>query len=267
MKHSFTLYSFLLFFSITLSINISAQTEPGKDYELRVLTYNVHHCNPPGTDKIDVDLIAKVIREQTPDLAAIQEVDVYTNRSGKINQARLLSEKTGMKYFYFGKAIDYNEGEYGVMILSRFPLTDTITYPLPSAAPDKDEARVLATATVTLPGNKTIRFASNHLEAYNAESRRRQATEINRIAANTPIPFIIAGDMNATEKSDVIQILDKEFVLTCQNCENTFVEAGETGAIDYIMYRPGPAFHLKSHQVIQNHTASDHMPVLSVLIY
>lgn len=267
MKFSSIFSAFAFFATLSFTYALHAQPERQQAFQLRVMSYNVHHCNPPGTDKIDVDLIAKVIREQKPDLAAIQEIDVFTNRSGKINQAKLLAEKSGLKHYYFAKAIDYNEGEYGVLILSRFPLSDTITYRLPSAAPEKDEARVMAAATVTLPGNKTIRFASTHLEAYNAESRRMQASEINRIAADTPLPFILAGDMNAEEKSDVIRLLDQKFLRTCTNCENTFGEDGETGAIDYILYRPGAAFHLTSHQVIPNHTASDHMPVLSVLLY
>ncbi|MFN2440183.1 MAG: hypothetical protein ABR503_13355 [Chitinophagaceae bacterium] len=51
---------------------------------LHILSYNIHHANPlsrPGI--IDLQAIAQVIKQQTPDLVALQEVDVYTNRSGK----------------------------------------------------------------------------------------------------------------------------------------------------------------------------------------
>lgn len=256
---------FLLFF---FSFNqIYAQTDSENYFTLKVMTYNVHHCNPPGSSSIDVDMIANVIRQQNPDVVAIQEVDVLTNRSGKIDEAALLAAKTGLTNYHFGKTMNYNDGQYGVLILSRFPLSDTTTYALPSSDPAKDEPRVLAAANINLPGNKTIRFASTHLEAYHAQTRVMQAKEINRIADETKLPFIIAGDMNAEESSDVIQTLDKKFIRTCQHCENTFWEDGETGAIDYIMYRPANTFITVKHEVIQNKTASDHMPVISVLVY
>lgn len=71
-----------------------------KDHVVTVMSYNVHHCNPPSKPGlIDVDAVAAAIRKQNPDIVALQEIDVNTNRSGKINQAVLLSEKTGLTSF------------------------------------------------------------------------------------------------------------------------------------------------------------------------
>lgn len=58
---------------------------------LRLMTYNIHHANPPSkTNVIDIDAIAEVIREQNVDLVALQEVDVHTIRSGQdLYQLRL----------------------------------------------------------------------------------------------------------------------------------------------------------------------------------
>src|SRR5690348_2217023 len=77
---------------------------------LRIMTYNIHHCNPPTkskTGEIEVDAIARVINSRHPDLVALQEVDVNTKRSGGIDQAAQLAAKTGM-HAYFGKAIDHD---------------------------------------------------------------------------------------------------------------------------------------------------------------
>ncbi|HRP55787.1 endonuclease/exonuclease/phosphatase family protein [Agriterribacter sp.] len=233
---------------------------------IKVMTYNVHHCNPPGKpDVIDVDAIAAVIKQQGADIAAVQEVDVHTGRSGNINQAEQLAAKAGFGFYYFGKAMDFDGGGYGVLILSRYPLTDTITYSLPMAEEKGGEPRVLAAATATLPNGRSVRFGSTHLEAYNNTSRILQIKEISRIAGEVTLPFIVAGDLNAAEGSEVIRILDADFTRTCYKCPSTFWEGNETGAIDFIVSRPKAAFHVLSHQVVQNKEASDHMPVVAAL--
>lgn len=237
-----------------------------KNNPITIMTYNVHHCNPPETaGRIDVDAIAAAIKSEHADLVAVQEVDVNTNRSGKINQANLLAEKAGYPHYYFGKAMDYDGGQYGVLILSQYPLSDTQTHQLPKATAANDEPRVLAVATVVLPGGKAIRFGSTHLEAYNKSSRILQVREICRLSENTSLPFIVAGDFNAGEKSEEIRMIDEQFSRTCSNCPPTFQEEGATGAIDYILYRPKNTFQVLSHRVIQNHKDSDHMPVIAKL--
>lgn len=235
--------------------------------EIKVMTYNVHHCNPPdrkGT--IDVDAIAEVIKQQNADFVAVQEVDVHTGRSGKINQADLLAKKADYPFYYFAKAMDYDGGQYGLLILSKYPVSDTQTVMLPISNNNKrDEPRILALATVTLRNGLQVRFGSTHLEAFNKASRLMQIKEINRIASVTNLPFIVAGDFNAEEKSDVINTLDLSFERSCKNCPNTFDEDSETGAIDYIAFKKGSPFKVKLHQVIPNKTASDHMPVVAIL--
>src|SRR5512145_1706973 len=76
---------FIIFlFAIIVSCNYSfAQNmEWSASHEvlrIRVLTYNIHHCNPPSSPGvIDPEAIATVIRQQQPDLVALQEVDIRT---------------------------------------------------------------------------------------------------------------------------------------------------------------------------------------------
>lgn len=234
---------------------------------ITVMTYNIHHCNPPEkVDVIDVDGIAAVIRNQNANLVAVQEVDVNTIRSGKINQAELLAHKAGYPFHYFGKAMDYGGGQYGLLLLSRYPLSDTQTHVLPKLDSAKEEPRVLVAATVTLSNGKTFKFSCTHLEAYNKDSRVLQAKEISRITEGSPLPFIVAGDFNAEEGSDVIQIFDEHFTRTCNSCPSTFWEGSETGAIDYIAFRKKESFAVLSHRVVQDKDASDHMPVVADLL-
>ena len=64
--------------------------------KLTVMSYNVHAMI--GMDKVlDAERIAAVIREQKPDLVALQEVDMFTERSGKMNAIAILEKETGMQ--------------------------------------------------------------------------------------------------------------------------------------------------------------------------
>ena len=233
---------------------------------IKVMSYNIHHANPPSIDgKIDLDAIAKVIKEQNPDLVALQEVDVNTTRSGKINEASLLAEKLVMNFF-FAKAIDHEGGDYGVAILSKHPLTETKIHRLSSDPATKGEPRVMATALVKLPGNRNIRFGSTHLDAQKSDTNRLlQVVEINAIAKAERLPFIIAGDLNATPGSPTINTFDQQFLRTCEPCEFTIPVIKPNKTIDFIAVGKPSPMEVISHWVVPERYASDHLPIVSVL--
>lgn len=236
--------------------------------QLRVLTYNIHHANPPSkaeSGEIDLDAIASVIRQANPDLVALQEVDVNTGRSGSGNQAEVLGEKLGM-HAYFGRAIDYDGGYYGVAILSKYPLSEASVIPLPEEADPRAEDRVLALAKVTLPGGKVIRFGSTHLDVRNGGNRDQQVKRITEIALQDNVPIIVAGDFNATPESSSIAALDKVFTRTClHDCAPTIPVDKPTRAIDFIAFTTGSPFQVVSQEVIPERYASDHLPVVATL--
>lgn len=235
---------------------------------IRVLTYNIHHSNPPSKAKeglIDLNAIAKVIETQKPDLVALQEVDVNTKRSGNMNEAVFLATRLKMN-FYFFKAIDHDGGDYGVAILSKYPLSDPQTYKLPNNGEAKAEPRVLGMGTVTLPDGRKIRFASTHLDAQKSEENRMmQVNEINKLTETEALPLIIAGDLNANTSSEAVKVFDRQFVRTCTDCGFTIPVINPKNTIDHIAFKKGNNFEVISHQVINETYASDHLPVLAIL--
>lgn len=264
---------YLLFLlSITILSSCAEKITSGKkgsnaaNRNMRVLSYNIHHCNPPSTPGIiDIDAIAKTIRAQNPDLVALQEVDVNTIRSGKINQASLLAEKLQMNFF-FAKAIDHDAGQYGVAILSKYPITEQVIHRLTTQPGTKGEPRVLATVLVNLPNGKKIRFGATHLDAQKEDTNRLlQMKDINEVAQQEKWPFIVAGDLNAMPGSAPINIFDEQFTRTCDRCEFTIPVINPNKAIDFIGFKKTDPFEVLSHQVIPERYASDHLPVLSVL--
>jgi endonuclease/exonuclease/phosphatase family metal-dependent hydrolase len=239
----------------------------GAQESITVMSYNVHHCNPPAkTGIIDVAAIAAVINAEKPDLVGLQEIDVNTIRSGKgKNQAQELALKTGMN-FYFAKAIDHEGGDYGVAILSRYTIEEPKVYKLPTDPATKGEPRVLVTAKIKLPSGQTIRFANTHLDAQKAPvNREMQIKEINAIASKESLPMIITGDFNAVANTTVINTMDEVFTRTCAECAFSIPASRPNKCIDFIAFKTGKPFQVLSHHVVPESEASDHRPVVSKL--
>ncbi|RRB04612.1 endonuclease/exonuclease/phosphatase family protein [Larkinella rosea] len=264
MKQLFTV--FLLLISVhsfaNLGEGVSENRPTKKAKTLTVMTYNIHHCNPPSAGtKIDVEAIARVIRKEKPDLVALQEVDVNTERSGKgLNQARELARLTGM-HFFFSKAIDHQGGDYGVAVLSRFPILDSTRFSLPVDPEIKGEPRTFAGVTVEISKGKKIIFGCTHLDL-KEPNRVSQSELIVKHFENSDLPVILGGDFNALSDSRVIQYLDQHFVRSCQTCAPTIPVEKPNRAIDFILYKPGETFKTLSTNVIDEQYASDHLPVV-----
>ncbi|SDE74173.1 Metal-dependent hydrolase, endonuclease/exonuclease/phosphatase family [Pricia antarctica] len=238
----------------------------GEERPLWIMAYNIHHANPPSTpDSIDIPAIVRTIRAQNPDILALQEIDANTKRSGRGNQADIIADSLGMNVF-FGKSIDFEGGEYGVAILSKFPISEGTVYRLPTASGTNGEKRILATVKIALPNNRFIRFGSTHLDSQKENTNRLlQIREIQRIASEDGLPMIIAGDFNAPPSSEVITILDQGFKRTCDTCQPTIPVDHPEKTIDFIAFRPENSFKIINHKVINETYASDHLPIVALL--
>lgn len=254
---------YILFIVLLFSANTFAQ----KTDTLTIVCYNIHHGNPPAKpDVIDLDAIANVIAAQKPDLVALQEVDVNIKRSGNINQAEYLAKKLNM-YFYFAKAIDHDGGDYGVAVLSKFPIIDQNTLKFSRIEGRKAEDRVLATVTVKLNSGKKIKFSSTHLDHTKDEALRLiQISEIAQQAKKEKKPFIVAGDFNAMPNTATIQLLDKTFTRTCTDCGFTIPVVNPKRTIDFIAFKQDNKISVLHHEVIQEHQASDHLPIAAKIV-
>lgn len=236
-----------------VSIQLKAQT-------VKILTYNIHHANPPSTPgKIDIEAIAKVINDSKADIIGIQEVDINVSRSEMVNQAEKLAELTGTEYF-FSKGIDLEKGYYGVLILSKHKIVGKRRYDLPM--PVKSENRSLAIVDVELPGGKTISLANTHLDL-KEENRIAQSEFINELGELYKKPLILVGDLNAKPDSKPIKILEEYFVRNTTSNQPTSPNVNTKNEIDYIMVLKNREFNWKTYQVVKEEYASDHLPLLA----
>ena len=216
----------------------------------------------------DLERLAGVINAQRPDLVAVQEVDVKTRRSDGVDQAAELARLTGMHYF-FGKFMDYNGGEYGQMVLSKYPIVRGRNLPLP-AGPEPRTA-VVVEVDIELAGDagaQRLVFVGNHFYA-SEEERSAQASRLVELLAEeieAGVPIVLAGDFNSTPGSKPMAILGKHWVdPTLEQHRHTWPSVEPRVEIDHILYAPAGRFNFVKSKVVVEKVASDHRPVLTVL--
>ena len=164
--------------------------------QLRVMTYNIHHCQ--GRDrKTSVARIANVIKQSNPDLVALQEVDVGTRRSGRVNQAEEIARLTGMQPV-FGAAIRYLGGEYGNVVLAKSAIIGKKSVALPKPGGEQRAAVGLA---IRLERRLVVTLISTHFDHESLDSRVQASRTIAKIVADSPNPVIVAGDLNCLREA------------------------------------------------------------------
>ncbi|WP_437918685.1 endonuclease/exonuclease/phosphatase family protein [Sphingobacterium sp. LRF_L2] len=253
---------------LLLTITCCSSTEENEllqeKSKIVMLTYNVHHGAPANSEVVNLEHIAAVIKQSNAELVALQEIDVNVPRSGNINQAEQLAELLGMEY-HFSKSIDYQGGEYGVAILSKYPLINKRRVELPMPIPG--EKRSVALATVRLPDGKTIEFGSTHLDL-NVPNRTAQAEFLNGLSLTEAAPLFIGGDYNAERNTTEMILLQQEYSLSCVNgCPNSYPVRNPTKSIDLIVANKLAVkkYNVLSAVAMTGQYASDHLPV--VVIY
>jgi hypothetical protein len=174
----------VLLLAVALASCATAREQPPAPVTLRVLTYNIHHGE--GRDgRIDLYRIAEVMSSAEPDLIALQEVDRGTERVGGTDQLTELAGLLGMRA-EFGKTIDHAGGDYGVAILSRWPMEGVENRPLPTTP--GYEPRTALSARVRAGGQGPwVRFTSTHLDnSRDQEEKLMQAIRLNELLAAGP---------------------------------------------------------------------------------
>ncbi|NNE45742.1 MAG: hypothetical protein HKN37_03690 [Rhodothermales bacterium] len=245
---------------------------------ITVMSYNV--LGGRNTDGArDLDRIAAVILEVDPDLVALQEVDRHTNRLGGLDLADELASRTGMQHV-FGPAMPFDGGEYGVAILSRYPIERFENFALPNR--EGSEPRTALVAFIEPPGwSEPFLFVSTHLDHQTDSTDRIDQAErlVSVLGAYVEIPGILAGDLNAQMGSVPLSIIQATWNDSWRagSGGETFPSNIPEKRIDYVMVRPAGRWSvLKTlagsvlkpddqewHELLR--LASDHLPVVTIL--
>ena len=268
-------FSFVRFFGLVASVVCGACAHSpalGSEIPLRVMTYNIRsgNGNLAGT--------AEAIRALSPDVVALQEVDVHwAERSSFVDQASALGETLGMQvrfariYQLAGARPQDPPREFGVALLSRFPILEWSNHiitrlstqeqtPQPAPAPGFLEARLDIRGTA-------VRVFDTHLD-YRADPRVRQqqVTDMLAYISDASAPTLLFGDLNAPPDAPEIQPLLERL----QDAWPASAGPGLTDPadvpqkrIDYVLV--SKHFRVRS-AIVPVTVASDHRPVVVDLI-
>ena len=184
--------------------------DPRPEGATRVLVYNIH-AGKDAAGENSLAGVAELVRRTGADLVLLQEVDRDTRRSGRVDQPAVLAERTGY-HVAFGSALDYDDGKYGVAVLSRWPIiADTLIHlpvtPEQTRAGGSHEPRGALRAMVDAPAGRVV-VLNTHLDPSGDDRwRRQEADSVVSLAAQARRGgerlVIVGGDFNSTPESEV----------------------------------------------------------------
>jgi endonuclease/exonuclease/phosphatase family metal-dependent hydrolase len=228
----------------------------------RVMTYNIHHG--AGVDgKIDLQRIADLIKRERADIVALQEVDKGVKRTAQRDCPAELAALTGMTCV-FSNNFNFQGGEYGNAVLTRFPVKGWTNRHYKMLRPD--EQRGLLQLVLDIYGRELV-FLDTHIDFRADDSERlvNAAEILEVIQGYRGRPIILCGDFNDTPDSRTHEKLGEAFTDTWKAAGTgdgfTIPAEQPRKRIDYIWLSKGSSLEPLKAWVPQSQ-ASDHLPVV-----
>ena len=229
-----------------------------------MMTFNIHVG--VGLDKkLDLKRIADVINREHPDLVGLQEVDRGVKRTEGLDEIAELAKLTRMD-FSFAHNLDYQGGQYGVAILSRFLIQKADHQKYQNTR--ETERRGMLRVEVEVEG-RTINFVTTHLDYQYEDGRLFETEQLLRFLEGLGGPLIVAGDFNDEPTGSAYKLMltkfDDGWVRSKAKGEGMSYPADKpVKRIDYIFARTRDGIKAKKAWVVET-LASDHRPVMAEL--
>lgn len=228
---------------------------------LVVSSYNIHRGL--GLDRrLDLDRIASVIAEISPDVIGLQEV-IRENGRAHHDQAAYLAAQLGMT-LVMGVVRPYREGTYGNAVLSRLPVLGWAACDLSHGA---REPRACLRVDLDIEGRPLHVFNCHFGLAL--RERRQQVTLLGRFIRDIAAlagPRVVMGDFNEWHPGPVSRALKREFSSPMRRMRRTHPAVFPLFALDRLYWDvelEGREFHVHASRLAR--VASDHLPIVATL--
>ncbi|MDT0441860.1 endonuclease/exonuclease/phosphatase family protein [Streptomyces johnsoniae] len=227
--------------------------------QYRLLTWNVHWAvNADG--ELVPDAVADVIADSGAHVAVLQEVPRGRPAAGGLDLVTFLERRFDATAVWVPGA----DRQFGNLVLTSLPVTDSVTESLPRAGGDMD--RSYAAVTVRLTDGEEAAVVGTHLDGGEEPGPRLRQLEPLLAAVGDDPGAVLAGDLNARPGSREMAAVAAAGLRSAQD------EIGDPERdtattpprrVDWILGGSGVAFG--DFDVIDS-DASDHLP-LAVTVY
>ncbi|MBQ6420731.1 MAG: endonuclease/exonuclease/phosphatase family protein [Clostridia bacterium] len=233
--------------------------------ELKVLTFNIQHCENFKTGQVDLPLYIRTLQSLNADIVGLNEVYSASDSSELRTQAAALAAGAGYPHVYFGEATKISgDRPYGNALLSKYPIRKAETVPIPDPAvrgyDGYYETRCVIKATLNVNG-----VPVNVLVTHFGLNPDEHENAVKTVCGLIEERCILMGDLNVTSDDPVLApvfsaMQDTAAALTGEGL--TFPSDRPDRKIDYIFITSD--ITALSAQVPAL-TVSDHRPYTTLL--
>ncbi len=230
---------------------------------LTVVSYNIRHGEGMD-DMVNLERTAGVLRRLDPDIVGLQEVDNGVRRSGSVDQAAELGRLLGLNHT-FGAFMDYQGGQYGMAILTRRPVVSSRNVELPEG----NEPRIALAVELDFVDGSRLMVVNVHFDwVGNDDFRYSQASALASWLDSLTMPYMVLGDFNDRMGSRTLRLFSDgmEGATKPEGKHLTFSSTNPRQEIDFIFLSRNAPWQIGSGTVIDEQVASDHRPVMTVLV-
>ena len=229
---------------------------------IKVMSFNTQHCLNYIERKIDFEIMAKAINDCGADIVGLNEMRGKGEGEGYTAQTEALAELTGMRYYYFAKAIDAVGGPYGNAFLSRIPIVKAETVMIPDPE-NKIYTRYETRCVLSVELEGGINVLVTHFGLNPDEQENAVVTVVNNLKSEK---CILMGDFNVKPHNEVLLPI-RERMTDCAKLFNeeklSFPSDVPRSKIDYIFVSPDIEVKAADIPAI---VASDHRPHIAEII-
>jgi endonuclease/exonuclease/phosphatase family metal-dependent hydrolase len=190
----------------------------------RIATWNIRAAR-----SAPVPALAAEMQAIQADVIALQEVDVRTRRGGFVDEPSTLAAALGFHHA-FAASIKWDEGDYGLAVLSRWPLTEVRRHRIDTSEPG--EPRIVLEVGVCANG-RPLRLFNHHADRRVAARQAGLAVVRTIVKAGIGSGIVVLGDFNEPSDAPGVRGLVEAGLVDLGAERNE--RSGGGGRIDYLL--------------------------------
>ncbi len=225
---------------------------------MKIMSFNTQHCKNYITKEIDFKVMADAILKCDADIVGLNEMRSLGQDTAEYDrQVEKLSELTGIKNYFFAKAIEFPKGPYGNAMLSKLEIESAESVIIPDPDPRGYDGYYETRCVLKAKLSGGITLLITHFGLNPDEQKNAVDTVLSLI---TDEKCIVMGDFNVLPDNELLNPIRAKMRDTADmfECEKfSFPSDKPDRKIDYIFVTPDVEVVSADIPAI---VASDHRP-------